>query len=91
MVAPPSSSSAANIMLAIFEKKTVTVDLYRPLRTLKQLRSDLQTLKQLRSNLERATVDYLTSCRDLLQIYYKASAPSSPGSRSPATRTTSTL
>ncbi|CAL5396664.1 unnamed protein product [Camellia sinensis] len=82
MAAPPSSSSAANIMLAVFEKKTVTVDLYRPLRNYivfnysereaQNLEDDLQTLKQLRSDLERATVDSLTSRRDLLQSYYKA-------------------
>ncbi|GMP38251.1 hypothetical protein CsSME_00009576 [Camellia sinensis var. sinensis] len=81
MAVPPSSSSAANIMLVVFEKKTVTVDLYRPLqnyivfnyseREAQNLEDDLQTLKQLRSDLECATVDSLMSCCDLLQSYYK--------------------
>ncbi|KAA8532612.1 hypothetical protein F0562_032572 [Nyssa sinensis] len=80
--AASSSSSAANIMLAIYEKKTVSIDLYRPLRNYivfnysereaQHLEDDLQTLKQMRSDLERATADSLTTRRDLLQNYYKA-------------------
>jgi programmed cell death 6-interacting protein len=68
-------------MLAIFEKKTVSVDLYRPLRNYiafnysereaQNLEDDLQTLKEMRSDLERPT-DSLTARRDLLQNYFKA-------------------
>ncbi|KAL7171057.1 hypothetical protein ACSBR2_035841 [Camellia fascicularis] len=85
MAAPsssPSSTAAANIMLAIYEKKTVSVDLYRPLRNYivfnysereaQNLEEDLQTLKQMRSDLERPTADSLSSRRDLLQNYFKA-------------------
>ncbi|KAM7463483.1 hypothetical protein LguiA_031604 [Lonicera macranthoides] len=82
-MATPSSSTATNIMLAIFEKKTVPLDLYRPLRNYiafnyserdaQNLEDDLQTLKQLRSDIERST-DSLTSRRDLYQNYFKALA-----------------
>ena len=84
MAAMPSSSAAAaaNIMLAIFEKKTNTVDIYRPLRNYiafnysereaQNLEDDLQTLKQLRSDLERHSDPSLPSRRDLLQSYFKA-------------------
>ncbi|KAK1412046.1 hypothetical protein QVD17_33000 [Tagetes erecta] len=78
-----SSSSATNIMLAIYEKKTVTIDLYRPLRNYivfnysereaQNLDDDLETLKQMRNNIERSSVtDSLPSRRDLLQNYFKA-------------------
>ncbi|KAL6969911.1 bck1-like resistance to osmotic shock [Sarracenia purpurea var. burkii] len=77
-----SSLSSANIMLAIYEKKTVAVDLYRPLRNYivfnysereaQNLEDDLQTLKQMRADLERAASDSLPARRDLLQSYYKA-------------------
>ncbi|TKY50925.1 ALG-2 interacting protein X [Spatholobus suberectus] len=85
MAASPSSSSTAastNIMLAIFEKKTNGVDLYRPLRNYvtfhysereaQNLEDDLQTLKQLRSDLERHTDPSLPARRDLLQTYFKS-------------------
>ncbi|XAR52479.1 hypothetical protein NMG60_11020591 [Bertholletia excelsa] len=84
MALPESSSAAANLMLAINEKKTVTVDLYRPLRNYivfnysereaQNLEDDLQTLKQMRASLEHSTAgaDSLTARRDLLQSYYKA-------------------
>ncbi|XP_050226094.1 vacuolar-sorting protein BRO1 [Mercurialis annua] len=83
-MAGQSSSSAAttNIMLAIYEKKTSTTDLYRPLRNYismyysereaQNLDDDLQTLKQYRSDLERLSDPSPTSRRDLLQNYYKA-------------------
>uniref|UniRef100_A0A5B7AN94 Putative ALG-2 interacting protein X-like n=1 Tax=Davidia involucrata TaxID=16924 RepID=A0A5B7AN94_DAVIN len=81
-MAASASSTAANVMLAIYEKKTVTIDLYRPLRNYivfnysereaQNLEDDLQTLKQMRSDLERTTADSLTARRDLLQNYYKA-------------------
>ncbi|KAB1205636.1 ALG-2 interacting protein X [Morella rubra] len=80
--APSSSAATTNIMLAIFEKKTVSVDLYRPLRNFiafnysereaQNLEDDLQTLKQLRSDLERQSDPTPTARRDLLQNYYKA-------------------
>ncbi|KRG90951.1 hypothetical protein GLYMA_20G124000v4 [Glycine max] len=82
MAASPSSSAAANIMLAIFEKKTNSVDLYRPLRNYvafhysereaQNLEDDLQTLKQLRSDVERHSDPSLPTRRDLLQTYYKS-------------------
>ncbi|RDY01659.1 Vacuolar-sorting protein BRO1, partial [Mucuna pruriens] len=83
-MAAPSSSTAAstNIMLAIFEKKTNSVDLYRPLRNYvafhysereaQNLEDDLQTLKQLRSDLERHSDPSLPARRDLLQTYFKS-------------------
>ncbi|XP_071687223.1 vacuolar-sorting protein BRO1-like [Rutidosis leptorrhynchoides] len=77
-----SPSSATNIMLSINEKKTVTIDLYRPLRNYivanyserqaQTLEDDLETLKQLRISIERSTTDSLTSRRDLYQSYFKA-------------------
>ena len=85
MAAPSSSSSAAttNIMLALYEKKTTQIDLYRPLRNYiafnysereaQNLEDDLQTLKDLRSELERQSdPSSFTARRDLLQNYYKA-------------------
>ncbi|KAH1231053.1 hypothetical protein GLYMA_10G266600v4 [Glycine max] len=81
-MAAPSSSAAANIMLAISEKKTNSVDLYRPLRNYvafhysereaQNLEDDLQTLKQLRSDVERHSDPSLPARRDLLQSYYKS-------------------
>lgn len=70
-------------MLAIFEKKTNSLDLYRPLRNFivinysereaQNLEDDLQTLKELRSDVERGGgSDSLSARRDLLQNYYKA-------------------
>ncbi|CAH1431373.1 unnamed protein product [Lactuca virosa] len=81
MAAP--SSSATNIMLAIYEKKTVAVDLYRPLRNYivfnysereaQNLEDDLETLKEMRNNIERfSAADSLSTRRDLLQNYIKA-------------------
>lgn len=84
MAATPSSSAAAttNIMLAIYEKKTTSIDLYRPLRNYicllysereaVNLEDDLQTVKQLRSDVERVPDPTPTTRRDLLQNYYKA-------------------
>ncbi|XP_050374142.1 vacuolar-sorting protein BRO1 [Argentina anserina] len=82
MASSPSSSATTNVMLAIFEKKTTQIDLYRPLRNYiafhysereaQNLEDDLQTLKQLRSDLERQPDPSLPARRDLLQNYYKA-------------------
>ncbi|KAF4355073.1 hypothetical protein G4B88_004285 [Cannabis sativa] len=83
-MAAPSSSSAAttNIMLALYEKKTTQIDLYRPLRNYiafnysdreaQNLEDDLQTLKEYRSDIERQSDPSHTARRDLLQNYYKA-------------------
>ena len=77
-----STSTATNIMLAIHEKKTTSLDLYRPLRNYismfysereaQNLEDDLQTVKQYRSDLERQPDPSPTSRRDLLQKYFKA-------------------
>ncbi|KAK3189498.1 hypothetical protein Dsin_029059 [Dipteronia sinensis] len=80
-----SSSSAAtttNVMLAIFEKKTSAVDLYRPLRNYVactyserdavNLEDDLQTVKQLRSDVERVLNPSPSARRDLFQSYFRA-------------------
>ncbi|XP_022152294.1 vacuolar-sorting protein BRO1 [Momordica charantia] len=85
MAGSASSSSAgtsSNIMLAIFEKKTTQLDLYRPLRNFivfnysereaQNLEDDLQTLKNYRSDLERQSDPSPTARRDLLQSYFKA-------------------
>ncbi|XP_042502178.1 vacuolar-sorting protein BRO1-like isoform X2 [Macadamia integrifolia] len=81
MAAPASSSAAANVMLAIHEKKTNSVEIYRPLcqfiafnyseREAQHLEDDLQDVKQMRSELER-TSDSPDVRRNLLQKYYKA-------------------
>ncbi|KAJ6768742.1 PCD6 INTERACTING PROTEIN-RELATED [Salix koriyanagi] len=77
-----SASTATNIMLAVYEKKTTSLDLYRPLRNYismffsereaQNLEDDLQTVKQYRSDLERQPDPSPTSRRDLLQKYFKA-------------------
>ncbi|KAJ7943061.1 ALG-2 interacting protein X [Quillaja saponaria] len=77
-----SPSTVANIMLAIFEKKTTQIDIYRPLRNFiafhysereaQNLEDDLQTVKELRSDIERHSDPSLTTRRDLLQSYYRA-------------------
>lgn len=82
MAAQSSAAATANIMLAIYEKKTTSLDIYRPLRNYismfysereaQNLEDDLQTLKQYRSDLERQSDPSPTSRRDLLQNYFKA-------------------
>ena len=86
-MASPSSSTAAattNIMLAIYEKKTNSLDLYRPLRNYivinygereaQNLEDDIQPFKELRTDIERGPTqaDSLPARRDLLQKYYRA-------------------
>lgn len=76
-----ASSSLSNLMLAIHEKKTNSVDLYRPLRNYvtftysereaQLIDDDLETLKQLRSDLERVPDPSPAARRDLLISYYK--------------------
>ncbi|KAL3501817.1 hypothetical protein ACH5RR_036266 [Cinchona calisaya] len=85
MATPSSAATTTNIMIAIFEKKTNSLDLYHPLRNYivinygereaQNLEDDLQTVKELRSNLERwpTPADLsLPSRRDLLQKYFRA-------------------
>ncbi|KAK3003733.1 hypothetical protein RJ639_018146 [Escallonia herrerae] len=81
MSTPSSTAATPNIMLAIHEKKTTPLDLYRPLRNYiaftysereaANLDDDLQTLNDLRSSATSAT-DTLPHRRDLLQNYHKA-------------------
>lgn len=73
--------AASNVMLAIHEKKTSSVELYRPLRQYisvnysereaQNLEDDLQTVRQMRSDLDRPS-DSSEARRDLLQRYYRA-------------------
>eukprot|EP00262_Sarcandra_glabra_P003011 TRINITY_DN1344_c0_g2_i1.p1 TRINITY_DN1344_c0_g2~~TRINITY_DN1344_c0_g2_i1.p1 ORF type:complete len:863 (-),score=175.50 TRINITY_DN1344_c0_g2_i1:317-2905(-) len=70
-----------NVMLAIHEKKTTSVEIYRPLRQYiafnysereaQNLEDDLETVKQMRSDIERPS-DSPEVRRDLLQSYYRA-------------------
>ncbi|XP_042499813.1 vacuolar-sorting protein BRO1-like [Macadamia integrifolia] len=81
MAAPASSSAAASLMLAIHEKKTNSVEIYRPLRQFisinysereaQNLEDDLQSVKHMRSDLERPA-DSPDVRRDLLVKYFKA-------------------
>lgn len=76
------SSATTNIMLAIFEKKTSSIDLYRPLRNFISLtysereainlEDDFLTLKQLRSEIERVPDPTPSTRRDLFINYFKA-------------------
>ncbi|PPD83267.1 hypothetical protein GOBAR_DD19799 [Gossypium barbadense] len=69
-------------MLAIYEKKTNSIDLYRPLRQYicftysereaVNLEDDLSTVKTLRSDIERVPDPAPTTRRDLLISYFKA-------------------
>ncbi|KAF6168949.1 hypothetical protein GIB67_038446 [Kingdonia uniflora] len=75
------TSTASNVMLSINEKKTVSVEIYRPFRfyiashyserEAQNLEDDLETVKKLRSDLERSS-DSPDVRRDLLLTYYKA-------------------
>ncbi|KAL0430203.1 UNVERIFIED_CONTAM: Vacuolar-sorting protein BRO1 [Sesamum radiatum] len=99
-MAAPSSTTTTNVMLAIVEKKTSSLDLYRPLRNFivinysereaQNLEDDLQTLKQLRSDVERGgTADSPRLAVTSSRITIKHFARWSPGSRSRRTRITS--
>ncbi|XP_031494344.1 vacuolar-sorting protein BRO1 [Nymphaea colorata] len=78
MAAPTAST---NIMLAIHEKRTSSVDLYRPIkqyisyhyseRQAQDMEEDLQSLKEMRNEVDKA-VDSLEARRDLLQRYFRA-------------------
>ncbi|KAG2321340.1 hypothetical protein Bca52824_014553 [Brassica carinata] len=77
-----ASSPLSNLMLAIHEKKTTSLDLYRPLRNYvaftysereaQLIEDDLESLKQLRSDVERVPDPSPSARRDLLISYYKA-------------------
>ncbi|KAL8137965.1 hypothetical protein V2J09_003966 [Rumex salicifolius] len=79
--ATSSMATTTNIMLAIYEKKTSSVDLYHPVRDyiavhysdsdFQNLEDDLQTLNQLRSDVEKSTGS-LPYRRDILIRYFKA-------------------
>ncbi|PIA33499.1 hypothetical protein AQUCO_04100140v1 [Aquilegia coerulea] len=81
-MAAPSTTPTINVMLAIHEKKTISVEIYRPLRNYitshysereaQNLEDDLETVKQLRISLERSSSDSLDVRRDVLQSYYKS-------------------
>ncbi|KAL5726652.1 bck1-like resistance to osmotic shock [Ranunculus cassubicifolius] len=76
-----TSPSSPNVMLAIHEKKTISVDLYRPLRNYitshysereaQNLEDDLDSVKSHRSSLEKPS-DSSDLRRDLLINYYKS-------------------
>lgn len=78
MAAP---SVTINVMLAVHEKKTNSVDLYRPLRQYivqhysereaVDNEEDLQIVQQMRNEVEKAS-DSLEARRDLLQRYFRA-------------------
>lgn len=80
-VAMATPSITTNVMLAVHEKKTNPVDLYRPLRQYLvnhysereavDNEEDLQTVQQMRSEIQKAT-DSLEGRRDLLQRYFRA-------------------
>ncbi|KAK8529527.1 hypothetical protein V6N13_102439 [Hibiscus sabdariffa] len=82
MAAASSSATATNIMLAIYEKKTNSIDLYRPLRQYisytysereaVNLEDDLSIVRNLRSDIERVPDPSPTTRRDLLISYFKA-------------------
>ncbi|XP_078445696.1 endosomal targeting BRO1-like domain-containing protein [Wolffia australiana] len=77
-------AAATNVMLAIHEKKTTSVDLYRPLRhyiachyserEAQNQEDDLESVRKMRSDLENPqSSDSLPEVRrDLLQSYYRA-------------------
>uniref|UniRef100_A0A2P2NHD3 BRO1 domain-containing protein n=1 Tax=Rhizophora mucronata TaxID=61149 RepID=A0A2P2NHD3_RHIMU len=83
MAGQSSAAAGANLMLAIYEKKTTDLDLFRPLcnyisavyseRGGQNLEDDLRTVNQYRSNLEhQSQPSHSTARRDLLQNYFKA-------------------
>ncbi|KAF2603903.1 hypothetical protein F2Q70_00027662 [Brassica cretica] len=89
-----ASSALSNLMLAIHEKKTSTLDLYRPLRNYSErsaqlIEDDLETLKQLRSDVERVPDLSPSARRDLLISYYKALCLDSGGEITASKRTNS--
>ncbi|KAG0476298.1 hypothetical protein HPP92_013139 [Vanilla planifolia] len=78
------AASIANVMLALHEKKTTSVDLYRPLRhyiaanfserEAQMAEDDLDSVRQMRSDIEKPPDPSLDSRRDLLMSYFRALA-----------------
>ena len=76
-----AASVAVNVMLDIHEKKTGSIDLYRPLRQYvamnysereaQNVEEDLERVKELQNKVEKAS-DTLEVRQDLLQSYYRA-------------------
>ncbi|KAH9287555.1 hypothetical protein KI387_031672 [Taxus chinensis] len=76
-----AATVTVNVMLAIHEKKTVAMELYRPLRQYMaihysereahNMEEDLETVNSMRNEVEKAS-DTLEVRRDLLQSYYRA-------------------
>ncbi|XP_042409044.1 vacuolar-sorting protein BRO1-like [Zingiber officinale] len=83
-----SYSAASNVLLAVNEKKTIAVDLYRPLRNYiastfserdaQDAEDDLQTVRKLRLDLEAGFSTSLELRRDLLISYLRALASIEP-------------
>uniref|UniRef100_A0A7N0TCK3 BRO1 domain-containing protein n=1 Tax=Kalanchoe fedtschenkoi TaxID=63787 RepID=A0A7N0TCK3_KALFE len=81
-MAATTSTRTPNTMLAVPEKKTTSLDLYRPLRQYissaypemdaRSAEDDLKTVNQIRAEIERNQTGSLTSRRDLLVDYFKA-------------------
>ncbi|XP_074309426.1 vacuolar-sorting protein BRO1 [Silene latifolia] len=81
MASSTSSAATQTLMLAINEKKTTSIDLYRPLRNYvvyhysereaQNLDDDLDTVKNLRSDLENAATTSPPLKRDTLIKYFK--------------------
>ncbi|KAK9750380.1 hypothetical protein RND81_02G192200 [Saponaria officinalis] len=81
MASSSSTPLTPNQMLAIHEKKTTSLDLYRPLRNYivfhysereaQNLDDDLDTVNHLRRDIEHSAADTPPSKRDLLIKYFK--------------------
>lgn len=78
-----SSSDKVSVMLAIYEKKTISTDLYNPLRKYISIiysereaqaqEDDLDAFRNLRLDLEKpSSTDPLSTRRDFLQSYFRA-------------------
>ncbi|KAL0912401.1 hypothetical protein M5K25_018369 [Dendrobium thyrsiflorum] len=82
------AAPAVNVMLAVHEKKTTAVELYRPLRQYiatnfsereaQMAEDDLDSVRQMRSDVEKPTNPSPESRRDLLLSYYRAIALMEP-------------
>ncbi|KAK9676291.1 hypothetical protein RND81_11G067000 [Saponaria officinalis] len=82
MASSTSSPATTNLLLSITEKKTSSLDLYRPLRTYivrhyserdaQNLDDDLDTVKNVRSAVENSTSDGPSAKRDTLIKYFKS-------------------
>ncbi|PKA50016.1 hypothetical protein AXF42_Ash017555 [Apostasia shenzhenica] len=78
------AGSGVNVMLAVHEKKTATVDIYRPIRQFiaanfsereaQMAEDDLDTVRRMRADVEKPPDPSPESRRDLLLSYYRAIA-----------------